>query len=73
MNAGQDDINLNTTSTFFDNGSDSLEKSMHHLKEMSQDINSRFLAATTKFARMPFFSKKKKFPTKDPLYSKEEL
>jgi len=35
MNAGQDDINLNTTSTFFDNGSDSLEKSMHHLKEMS--------------------------------------
>jgi len=32
---GQDEINMNTTSSFFDNGTGSLEKSMHLLKEMS--------------------------------------
>ncbi len=65
---------MNTTSSFFDNETGSLEKSMHHLKEMSLDINQRFLAATTKYTRIPFsFKKKNKLPTKDPLYSREEL
>jgi hypothetical protein len=51
----------------------SLEKSMYILKEMSQDVNSKFLAATTKFSRLPFLNNKRRLPNRDPIYSKEEL
>ena len=51
----------------------SLEKSMYMLKEMSQDINSKFLAATTKYTRLPFFNTKRRLPNRDPIYSKEEM
>ncbi len=43
---------------------------MSQLKDMSTDINRRFLAATTKFKRIPFTNKRR---SKDPLYSREEL
>ena len=51
----------------------SLEDSFSNLKEMSQDINSKFIEATSKFYNRGLSLANRTKTKKDPLYSVEEL